>query len=153
MKKYNGVVNTQGLRSWSDDLVVYRYADALLMMAEIKNLKGESVADYINVVRQRAYGSNYIVATHGYVDSNFDENELAILKERDKEFVLEGKRWFDIIRMQQTKNGKSLAFSAVANYDDPNPVIDPEKPYLLLWPVDINTLNNDPELEQTPGYK
>jgi hypothetical protein len=121
-------------------------------MAEIKNMQNQSVATYINQIRQRAFGKNYIAATHGYTDGNFLANELAILHERDKEFVLEGKRWFDIRRMQQSLNGQPLAFSATANYDDPSPVIDPSKSYLLLWPIDINTLNNDPELKQTEGY-
>ena len=152
LKKYNGILNAQGNRSWSDDLVVYRYADALLMMAEVKNMQDASVEEYINEVRERAYGENYDPALHAYTDSDFSTNELAILHERDKEFVLEGKRWFDIRRMQQTKGGQPLAFSAAANYDDSNPVINPSSPHLLLWPVDINTLNNDPELTQTEGY-
>lgn len=152
LKKYIGMLNAQGNRSWSDDLVVYRYADVLLMMAEIKNMQGASVENYINEVRQRAYGDNYDASLHGYTDSDFATNELAILHERDKELVLEGKRWFDIRRMQQTKDGQPLAFAAAANYDDPNPVIDPAKSHLLLWPVDVNTLNNDPELKQTEGY-
>lgn len=152
VKKYNGLINAEGNRSWSDDFVVYRYADAILLMAEIKNMQGQPVASYINQIRQRAYGAEYDAVTHGYTDGSFAENELAILHERDKEFVLEGKRWFDIRRMQQTKDGQPLAFAAVANYDDPSPVIDPAKSYLLLWPVDVNTLNNDPELTQTEGY-
>lgn len=152
LKKYIGMLNAQGNRSWSDDLVVYRYADVLLMMAEIKNMQDASVEEYINPIRERAYGDNYDTALHAYTNSDFSTNELAILHERDKEFVLEGKRWFDIRRMQQTKGGQPLAFSAMANYDDPNPVIDPEEPYLLLWPVDLNTLNNDPELTQTEEY-
>ncbi len=152
VKKYNGTINSDGVRSWSDDLVIYRYAEALLMKAEVNNMLSKPVASYVNEVRKRAYGSDYNAAVHAYTDGTFEANELAILKERDKEFVLEGKRWFDICRMQQTKNGAPLAFSAAANYDDPNPVIDSGKPYLLLWPVDITTLNNDPELEQTPGY-
>lgn len=153
VKKYNGTLNAQGNRAWSDDLVVYRYADVLLMMAEIQNMKGESVEPYINPVRERAYGESYDAELHGYTDGDFSTNELAILHERDKEFVLEGKRWFDIRRMQQTKDGQPLAFSAAANYDDPDPVISPSSPHLLLWPVDINTLNNDPELVQTEGYE
>lgn len=152
VRKYNGFINAQGNRSWSDDFVVYRYADVLLMMAEIKNMKGELIDNYINKIRQRAYDKDYDHSKYGYVNADFTTNELAILHERDKEFVMEGKRWFDIRRMQQTKNGEPLAFSPLANYDDPKSVIDPDKPYLLLWPIDASTLGNDPELTQTPGY-
>ena len=150
--KYNGFINAQGNRSWSDDFVVYRYAEALLMMAEVKNMQGASIKEYMDKIRKRAYEDNFVAANQGYTDSDFVSNELAILKERDKEFVLEGKRWFDVRRMQQTKGGQPLAFSAAANYDDTMPIIDPSKPHLLLWPIDVNTLNNDPQLKQTEGY-
>lgn len=149
--KYNGIVNSNGNRSWSDDFVVYRYAEALLLMAEVKNMQGQAVDTYINQIRQRAYGSNYVAATHAYTNGSFAENELAILKERDKEFVLEGKRWFDIRRMHDA-NHRPLAFSAAVNYEEAAPVISPSNPHLLLWPIDVYTLNNDPELTQNEGY-
>ena len=78
-------------------------------------------------------------------------NELAILNERDKEFVFENKRWFDIVRMQDA-SGKSLAFSASANYGTAVPIINPAEAHKLLWPVDVTVLNNDPKVKQTPGY-
>ena len=70
---------------------------------------------------------------------------------------MEGKRWFDVVRMHDA-NGKSLAFSVAANYpnnetpDERVPLIKESEAHKLLWPIDVNTLNNDPKLEQTPGY-
>ena len=55
------------------------------MMAEVSNGLGEPCADYINQVRKRAYGKHY--EEHSYKESDFATNELAILHERDKEFV------------------------------------------------------------------
>lgn len=152
LRKFMGIVNNNGNRSYCDDYVVYRYADVLLMMAEIENALGGDVAKYINEVRRRAYGANYDETQHAYVNGSYEENELAILKERDKEFVWEGKRWFDLVRLHDA-SGKSLAFSAAANYDDPAAVLKAGEEYKLLWPIDVNTLNNDPELVNNPGYE
>ena len=55
------------------------------MMAEVANGLGESCSTYVNDVRKRAYGDDY--AGHEYADGSFEANELAILHERDKEFV------------------------------------------------------------------
>lgn len=66
-------------------------------------------------------------------------------------FVWEGKRWFDVVRMRDAA-GNSLAFSPVAGYPAGTPLIPASEAYKLLWPVDVNTLNQNPELKQTAGY-
>lgn len=152
LRKFMGIVNSNGNRSYCDDYVVYRYADVLLMMAEVQNMLGGDVASYINEVRQRAYAGNYDEQIHAYHNSTFAANELAILKERDYEFVSEGKRWFDVVRLRG-EDGSSIAFSAAANYDDPGPVLSKTEAYKLLWPIDIETLNTDPQLKNNPGYE
>lgn len=150
MPKFMGLINADGNRVYADDIPVYRYADALLMMAEIENKENGNPAQYINQIRERAYGNNYNPAVHAYTNSGFAANELAILAERDKEFVCEGKRWFDVRRMQDA-SGNPLAFSSAVNYGYPA-VLTTGESHKLLWPVDVNTLNVDPKLEQTPGY-
>ena len=90
-------------------------------------------------------------SSHEYADGSFEANELAILHERDKEFVWEGKRWFDVVRMQDASHN-SLAFSAAANYPSTSPLISTSEKHKLLWPLDISTMNINPLLEQTPGY-
>ncbi len=149
MLKGIGLINSNNNRIYCSDLPIYRYADALLMMAECENGLGNPCALYINQIRQRAYGSNY--AGHEYVEGSFADNELAILHERDKEFVWEGKRWFDVVRLHDA-SGKSLAFSNSANYPATSPLLNQNEAYKLLWPVDASTLSVNPMLEQTPGY-
>lgn len=157
MKKGIGSVNSNNQRVFDTDIIIYRYSDILLMMAEVENGLTGKCASYVNEVRQRAYGDNWDITKYGYVDGTYAENELAILYERDKEFVWEGKRWFDVVRMHDA-DGKSLAFSVEANYpnnetpDLKEPLIKESESYKLLWPVDVNTLNHDDKLEQTPGY-
>ena len=147
-----GTINSStGKRVFSDDYVIYRYADALLMMAEITNMEDGDVTVYVNKVRERAYGKDFNQTTHGYINGTFEENELTILHERDKEFVWEGKRWYDLRRMWDASH-KPLAFSVKANYDSAEPVLKESESYKLLWPIDINTLNNDSKLKNNPGY-
>ena len=121
------------------------------MMAEIENGLTGSCASYINEIRKRAFGAAYDATIHAYTDGSFADNELAILKERDKEFVWEGKRWFDVVRMRDAA-GNSLAFSPAVSYPAGTPIIPASESHKLLWPVDVNTLNQNPELKQTTGY-
>ena len=152
LKKCLGMINANGNRIYVSDVVVYRYAEVLLLMAEIENKLGNDPSPYINEIRQRAYNSNYDANIHAYTNQDFATNELAILYERDKEFVWEGKRWFDVCRMQDA-SGRPLVFSNVTNYGTTSPILNFDtEAYKLLWPVDVYTLNGDPMLTQTPGY-
>ena len=152
LRKCLGTINAAtSKRVFSDDYVIYRYADVLLMMAEIANMENGDVASYLNQVRERAYGDEYSSSIYGYTNGTFEENELAILHERDKEFVWEGKRWYDIRRMWDAAH-QPLVFSPKANYDSAEPVLKTTDAYKLLWPIDIETLNKDPKLKNNPGY-
>jgi hypothetical protein len=158
MKKYIGSINSENNRIYDSDVIVWRYAEVLLMMAEIENKLGNNagVKQYMDEVRSRAYGSNFNESA-AFTPGSYGENELAILRERDKEFVGEGKRWFDVVRMQDD-SGKSLVFATAANYkhmdsDFDQPVLAESKAYMILWPIDVTTLNNDPKLENNPGYQ
>src|SRR5690606_30733839 len=149
LRKFLGLINSNGNRVYADDIPLYRYADVLLMLAEVENKKGGDPSPYINQIRQRAYGSNYNAQIHGYSNQGFAANEIAILYERDKEFVFENKRWFDVLRLQDA-SGRPLVFSSNLDYGRV-PVLNLNEAYKVLWPIDVNTLNHDPKLEPTPG--
>jgi len=140
-----------GTHYYDSDVPVYRYADVLLMLAECENGLGNfsKCAEYINKVRQRAYQDSY--EAHKYVAGNYYDNEWAILQERDKEFVGEGSRWFDLLRLQDA-TGKPFVFSAKAHYGSSTPILKNGEEYKMLWPVNVEVLNGDPDIEQTPGY-
>lgn len=136
--KYQGVDDGTGTRKMADDYPVYRYADLLLMLAEAKSILGEDPTTEINLVRQRAFGSNYQASVLGYPNQPGDNdiNEV-LLKERFFEFIGEGKRWYDLRRF-----GKQYVFKYTMASQD----------YQLLWPVDKTTLTNNKALTQTHGY-
>ena len=147
LRKFLGTF-VNGVRTYADDYPVYRLAEAYLILAEIKNKLGQDPTAEIMAVRNRAYGST----APQFVNGSFEANELAIFYERSKEFVSEGKRWYDLRRMQDA-SGKPLVFKTdlplVGVLED----IDGQN-HKILWPVDIGTMSADPTLtgDQNPGY-
>lgn len=97
----DGTSNTGGGNdfqiSQDQDYFVIRYADVLLMAAE---LGSASAQNYFNAVRQRAYGSSYTV---------LPVNKEDILRERRLEFAFEGLRYWDLLRQ-----GVDVAASTIA---------------------------------------
>jgi hypothetical protein len=139
--KYQGE-QTPGGRQYTNDFPIYRYADLLLMLAEAKVILGESPVTEIDAIRQRAYGTNYDDATLGYPNQSIDADpKEAILQERYFEFIFEGKRWYDLRRMDPSG-------AYVFKYT----TVPASQSYKLLWPIDRSTLTNNRALEQTPGY-
>lgn len=150
-----GYINAQGNRIMCGDYIFYRLPWVYLTLAEVANMEGSNanVEKYINLVRERAYADNWDPAVFGYKAGSFTDNELAILKEKDKEFIQEGQRWWDLRRMTLTKGGKHLVFCKEAAIDSENPILNEEtEAYKVLWPVDNGILRNDTTIVQTPGY-
>lgn len=155
VQKNIGYTNTEGTRIYCGDLIFYRLPWVYLTLAEIANMEGDNanVQKYINLVRKRAYAANWDESKYSYKSGDFTANELAILHEKDKEFVQEGQRWWDVRRMTLTKSGKHLVFCKEASLDGINPILKEAEAYKVLWPIEQTMLDKDPALEQTPGYK
>ncbi|MEO6916355.1 MAG: RagB/SusD family nutrient uptake outer membrane protein [Chitinophagaceae bacterium] len=128
-----------GVRNFFTDVILYRYADVLLMKAEAENALGTSPAVEINLVRQRAYGSNY--STHIFVNGTKAQNDDAILKERLLELTTEGKRWWDLVRFGQ-------AFNLVPSLQGK----DSQK-FLLLFPIGQNIISQEPKVTENAGWQ
>ena len=90
------------------DFIVMRYADVLLMAAE---LGSSNAQDYLNKVRQRAYSSKDDEGSL-VVSSNYREltaTKENIMNERMLEFAFEGQRYWDLLRQ-----GVNYAASQIA---------------------------------------
>lgn len=90
------------------DFIVMRYADVLLMAAE---LGSSNAQDYLNKVRQRAYSSKDDEGSL-VVSSNYREltaTKENIMNERMLEFAFEGLRYWDLLRQ-----GVNYAASQIA---------------------------------------
>jgi starch-binding outer membrane protein, SusD/RagB family len=81
---------------------IYRYADALLMLAECQNEVGEldNALVNMNLVRTRAKVPSKTKGNTNaaYAVNNQAEMRLAVEKERQIELAGEGHRWFDLVR-------------------------------------------------------
>ncbi|MGV3600495.1 MAG: RagB/SusD family nutrient uptake outer membrane protein [Dyadobacter fermentans] len=142
--KFLGTIDANK-RYFSDDWPVYREADRLLMLAEITNAQGGDPSEYIQAVRDRAFGGK---DPKPFVNAGKDANELAIFNERTWEFVHEGKRWYDLRRMKA--GNEPLVFKSTAH---PYGLLDKAtQGYRILWPIEAAIWTNDPLVTQTPGY-
>ena len=142
--KFLGTIDANK-RYFSDDWPVYREADRLLMLAEITNAEGGDPSQYIKPIRDRAFAN---ADPTPFVNGSKDANELAIFTERNKEFVYEGKRWYDIRRMKY--GNEPLVFISV---NHPYGILDKAtQGHKILWPVEAGIWTNDPLVDQTPGY-
>ncbi|HUH29155.1 RagB/SusD family nutrient uptake outer membrane protein [Gelidibacter sp.] len=126
-------------RIFENNVPLYRYADVLLLLAEAKNFLGEDPSGEINQIRARALGTNYTIAD-AYVNSTPTANANAILNERYKEFIGEGKRWWDLRRA-----GNSFVIDNIS-------FLNPGDEYKLLLPITQDMIGRNPLLDQTPGY-
>lgn len=127
------------IRRFTNDWPIYRYADVQLLMAEVVAMQGTSPAIYINSIRERAYGAKYMNYAYPHAGETAED---AILEERSKEFVAEGKRWYDIRRMKEGKLAKELQVSVTGVLVEQH----------LLWPIDSDVMSKDPSVDQTLGY-
>jgi hypothetical protein len=127
-----------GTRIFDSDVVVYRFADAILFDAEIKNARNDRAGAIaaLNKIAKRAYSEDNFYA----LTLSKEEIDEAILTERLKEFPAEGKLWWDYLRF-------NVAFKR-------NPYLKGRENELnvLLWPVSSASINRNPNITQTPGY-
>lgn len=131
MKKYevDRTAYSDG-RMPNNDIVLYRYADVLLMKSEAKVRNGESGDKEMNAVRSRV-GMPSLSAT---LDN--------LLNERLLELVWEGWRRQDMIRFGTY--GKQ--------YDIHTPSEADKKGYTTVFPIPEKTHELNPNLKQNPGY-
>lgn len=131
MKKYevDRTAYSDG-RMPNNDIVLYRYADVLLMKSEAKVRNGESGDEEMNAVRSRV-GMPSLSAT---LDN--------ILNERLLELVWEGWRRQDMIRFGTY--GKQ--------YDIHTPSEADKKGYTTVFPIPEKAHELNPNLKQNPGY-
>lgn len=127
-----------GVRYYTSDITLYRYADILLMKAEAENALGMDPSAEINAVRKRAYKDHF--ASHIFIPGTKQYNDEMILKERLLELAFEGKRWWDLIRF-------SKAFDLVPSMKDKGGNKD-----LLVWPISKSVLSLEPKIQQNPGW-
>jgi hypothetical protein len=118
------------------DVVVFRYAEVLLSLAEaINEQRGPAEAyQYVNTVRARAGVSDFAGMTQ-------DQLRQAILDERGRELYAEGVRRQDLIR-----NGSFISNALARGKTN-------AKPHMVLYPIpNAVVVQGRGVIAQNPGY-
>lgn len=125
---------------------IYRYAEALLLLAEAQNEQGKSPLTALNAVHTRN-GLNPITET--------DPAKLRdiILHERRVELAFENKRFHDL---QRSAKGldimKAYAEKAKTTYTNLETNAFDIQPHKFLFPIPLPERNLNPGMPQNPGY-
>ncbi|WP_029281229.1 RagB/SusD family nutrient uptake outer membrane protein [Pedobacter sp. R20-19] len=138
-----------------NDWILMRYADVILMLAEVNMLQGnDAVAiQYLDMVRIRAGMPTYAVSrTNAAYATAFPTLKLALLHERRVEFAFEHQRWFDLIRnftatelatYLKAKPQSSFGIAKLANVTTKD----------RFFPIPFDEVKLDPaKMYQNPGY-
>ena len=122
------------------DVVVLRYADVLLMLAEVENELGNaaSAATNLNLIRTRAGLANTTATTQA-------DLRAAIDLERRLELVNEGHRWFDLLRT-------GTAIQVMNDFFKASNILVTITAKDLLMPIPQGQIDTDPAIKQNPGY-
>ncbi|WP_183565936.1 RagB/SusD family nutrient uptake outer membrane protein [Mucilaginibacter sp. SP1R1] len=138
-----------------NDWILMRYADVILMLAEVNMNLGNNTAaiQYIDMVRARAGMPAYEVSSLDPVySSKYPSLKLAILHERRVELAFEHHRLFDLLRTFTTdelvayfhsKNQADFGSALLSNFTTKD----------RFYPIPFNETKLDPiKMYQNPGY-
>ncbi|RCS26647.1 RagB/SusD family nutrient uptake outer membrane protein [Polaribacter sp. WD7] len=137
--------NALGLVPSNDDtdIVIYRYADMILMLAEAE-LKLNNAPRALELINQVRTARQLPLATTEQFGADFDTQIDFLLDERQFELLGEGKRWWDLVR-----NDKALeVMNPILQDRGENPLTEQR----ILWPVWDQHLIENPNLTQTLGW-
>ena len=121
------------------NLILLRYADVLLMLAESLNEQGfntGSAFNHLNAIRTRVGLS--ALNTTDLPDQESFRQEVRL--QRRLELAHENTRWFDLVRwgiaIETIENAKGITIL----------------PHQLLFPISLNTIEDNPAIQQNPNY-
>jgi hypothetical protein len=135
--KYHPEAGTAG--GQSNDMVIFRLADAYLMLAEASMWNGDmaTAVTMANKVRERAGVADWTAA---------DITAKNLLDERSREMMWEGWRRNDLIRFEvATSTHYFTGARTPAKTDDGDQ-------HAFIFPIPAPELISNPNLHQNPGY-
>ena len=143
MKKYEFDKSTTQQYSFNNDLVIWRYADALLLKAEAEYRMGNKAEalTIVNEVRAR-------VAAAPRTELTLND----ILDERMLELAWEGVRRPDQIRFCTFTEPTADRFNGVTHNASAGDYNDDTQGYTMVYPIPYAVLNLNKNLKQNPGY-
>ena len=152
-------------RSSSDaNWILYRLSDMILIKAEAlieRNNEGDLAEAFalIDIVNKRANDAvggtrSSTLKKEDYIDSKPAMEDL-LLEERQREFVFEGKRWFDLVRFARRDgdNSRLISLASRKYIENVNAIkIKLADPNIIYFPYAKNELKVNPLLQQNPAF-
>ncbi|HOG04881.1 MAG: RagB/SusD family nutrient uptake outer membrane protein [Paludibacter sp.] len=145
---------TYSYRNTTANWIVYRLADVMLMKAEAMvqaDKDWDEAFKLVNDIYLRASETKEPLVADNY--SNKVDREELVLRERQRELMFEGKRWFDLVRL--ARRGGSVdrlnRYVTLKRSDSPAPlgalVMD-----ALYMPIAKSELDANENFKQNPYY-
>ena len=140
--------------------IFYRLSDMLLIKAEALVERGgtddmDTAFKLVNIVNKRANNLTETLKKADYINSKTEMANL-VLNERRREFMFEGKRWFDLVRRSRRDGNTTYLVSCVkSKYDtkDANAIaIKMADMNIIYFPYAKNELKANPLLQQNPAF-
>jgi len=141
-KNRTGLVNNLD----ATDLVLYRYADIILLLAEAE-LKLGNVGPALDLVNEIRTARQLPLVTMVDFGASTDDQLEYILTERRFELLGEGKRWWDLVRNDLVEETMNPIISDRLGADAT--LITPDR---IFWPILSEHLIDNPNLSQNQGW-
>ena len=169
--KYSGLARTPSqiegfslyrYRTTTANWIVYRLTDVILMKAEALVQLARNNANSAELLTRavRMVNIPYLRANDGQ-DSlmlvnypQLDDVSQLVLRERQRELMFEGKRWFDLVRMAR-REGSTSALNQFVGYKNPGATNNLGARTLdaMYMPISQRELEANPKLKQNPFYE
>ena len=140
--------------------IFYRLSDMLLIKAEAlveRNLEGDMDTAFkmVDIVNKRANSLKQSLKISDYINSKIAMANL-VMDERRREFMFEGKRWYDLVRRSRRDGNTNYLVAAVKSKYEQNAnaiAIKMADPNIIYFPYSKNEMKVNPLLEQNPAYR
>jgi len=153
----SGESSTYSYRMNTSNWIFYRLSDVILMKAEalLQRDKAAGIEPVLKLVNQTYLRSNPDAdSLRSTYYSGINEIENLILRERQRELMFEGKRYFDLMRLairngntSDVTNYLSKTSSSTELYGNMSTIES------LYWPINKKELIANPLLKQNPFYE
>lgn len=154
--KFRDPSSTAGTSGYGgNDWLLIRYADVVLMLAEVNLYLGDetTAVGFLDQVRDRAKLPLYNVAkTNATYSAKYPTLKLAILHERRVELAFENQRWFDLLRFF-TADELTAYFKSKSQADFGAAQLSNFGTKDYYYPIPFNEYKLNPTgMYQNPGY-
>ncbi len=142
------------LRSW----IFYRLPEVLLMKAEALVESDGDLTEALRCVSQSYDRANPDLGEYSLIERSKEEMRELIFEERQREFLFEGKRYFDLLRRVKRENSTANILNLlIRKYEADGMNAHTVRGKIsdvdaLYMPINENELKSNPLLRQNPFY-